>query len=333
MSRQHTTSRLAALLADGDWHPGPELAHELGVTRARISQLIKALRDIGLDVYAVNGRGYRLPQPLSLLDAAVIRSRLAPATAAMLDGLDVLAEVDSTNAWLFREQIAGTHACFAEYQAAGRGRRARAWYSPFAANLYFSVSHALTPSRAPLSTLSLALGVALAERLRSLGVAAVGVKWPNDLYVDGAKLAGILIEHRGEAGGQSRVVIGVGMNVSMQLEQAATVDQPWRRLADYVSPMPERNDIAAQLLDAVLAALSTFQNDGFEPFRARWHQLDIARDQTVMVDDGANQRRGIARGIAADGALQVEFDGQIQSVYAGEVSLRVQPQSAIPPAG
>src|SRR5699024_10686320 len=126
---------------------------------------------------------------------------LSASSTAMLDELDVLSEVDSTNAWLARQQTGGTHACFAEYQTAGRGRRNRAWQSPFAANLYFSVGHGLTPSRAPLGTLSLALGVALAERLRALGVAGIGVKWPNDLYVDDAKLAGILIELRGEAGG------------------------------------------------------------------------------------------------------------------------------------
>src|SRR5699024_9321892 len=144
----------ARLLADGDWHAGPELARRLGVTRARVSQQIKALRDMGLDVYAVNGRGYRLPAALDLLAAETIRSGLSVAGIAMLDGVDVFSEVDSTNAWLIGQNSGGTHACFAEYQTAGRGRRNRPWQSPFAANLYFSVSHALTPSRAPLGTLS-----------------------------------------------------------------------------------------------------------------------------------------------------------------------------------
>src|SRR5699024_1294759 len=128
-------------LADGVWHSGPELAEALGVTRARISQQVRSLREIGLDTFSVNGRGYRLPAPLSLLDAAAIRAELSARGAAALDGLDVLAEVDSTNAWLLRPQVSGTHACFAEYQSAGRGRKQRPWTSPFGANLYFSVAH------------------------------------------------------------------------------------------------------------------------------------------------------------------------------------------------
>lgn len=325
MSRQHMTGRLAALLADGGWHPGPELARELGVTRARVSQQVKVLRDLGLDVFSVNGRGYRLPGPLSLLNAETIRAGLSAQSAAMVDELDVLTEVGSTNAWLMRPDITGTHVCFAEYQSAGRGRRQRAWNSPFAANLYFSVSHALTPSRAPLGTLSLAIGIALAERLRALGVAGVAIKWPNDLYVDQAKLAGILIEHRGEAGGPSRVVTGVGLNVSMEARQASNVDQSWERLADHIARLPERNVLAGHMLDAVLEALSRFQASGFESFRKRWPELDLAHDRKVMVDDGECQRYGIARGIGPDGALRVEFEGNIESVYAGDVSLRVAP--------
>src|SRR5699024_10335693 len=239
-------------------------------------------------------------------------------------GLDVLGETGSTNAWLLESKTTGTHACFAEYQTAGRGRRQRPWQSPFAANLYFSVSHALTPSRAPLGTLSLALGVALAERLRALGADCIGVKWPNDLYIDDAKLAGILIEHRGEAGGQSRVVVGIGLNVSMAPEQAAAVDQPWRRLADHIAELPERNALAAAMLDTVLQALAQFQIDGFATFRQRWPQLDLIRDRAVSIDDGTQQRRGIARGIGADGALRVAFEAVTdESVYAGDVSLRV----------
>lgn len=326
MSRQPMVGQLAGLLADGDWHAGPELARELGVTRARVSQQIKALRGIGLDVYSVNGRGYRLPQPLDLLAADAIRARLSAPCATMLDSLEVLSETDSTNAWLLETQTSGTHACFAEYQAAGRGRRQRPWQSPFAANLYFSVSHVLTPSRAPLGTLSLALGVALAERLQALGATGIGIKWPNDLYIDGAKLAGILIEHRGEAGGQSRVVVGIGLNVAMAPEQAAAVDQPWRRLADHVAELPERNVLAAAMLDTVLQALAQFQIDGFATFRQRWPQLDLIHNRAVTVDDGSQQRRGVARGIGADGALRVAFEADsVESVYAGEVSLRVHP--------
>lgn len=323
MRAEAVADRLVALLADGEWHTGPALASALGVTRARVSQQAARLREFGVDVFAVNGRGYRLRAPLDLLDPQAIRAALDVRSAAALASLDVLARVDSTNAWLLRREDARTRACVAEYQSAGRGRQNRAWASPFAANLYFSLAHAIESPRAPLGALSLAVGVALAERLQALGVRGVGLKWPNDLLVDGAKLGGILIEHRGEAGGQARVVVGVGLNVAMDRNQARAVDQPWTRLADCMAECPLRSVLAGRLLDAVIDALLVFQANGFAPFHARWQRLDAARDRAVTVDDGQLQRAGTARGIGADGALQVEIDGRVTPLYAGDVSLRI----------
>src|SRR5699024_6725106 len=162
--------------------------------RARISQQIQALRKVGLDVFAVNGRGYRLPEPLALLDAEAIYQQLAAEHAAMLNGLDVLPEVDSSNAWLLREQITGTHACFTEYQSAGRGRKRRPWASPFAANLYFSVAHAITTPRAPLGALSLAVGTALVERLQALVATNVGLKWTSTGVAGSSKDTGTVVD-------------------------------------------------------------------------------------------------------------------------------------------
>lgn len=323
MSREDATARLIQRLSDGRWHTGPVLARELGVTRARVSQHIRAVRELGLQVYAVTGRGYRLSTPLELLAADPVRAQLSAANAALLDGLDVLTQVDSTNAWLMQPGMTGTRACLAEYQSAGRGRKDRAWASPFGANLYLSVAHAMTTPRAPPGALSLAVGVALAERLQALGVTGVGLKWPNDLLVEHAKLAGILIEHRGEAGGRARAVVGVGLNVAMEPRQAEGIDQAWTRLADCLDPLPERNQLAGQSLDAVLGAIRVFHDSGFEPFRRRWQQLDTTQGRAVRVDDGQRQRNGIARGIGGDGALRIEFKDGIEAVYAGDVSLRV----------
>lgn len=316
--------RLVALLADGEWHTGPALASALGVTRARVSQQAGALRALGVDVFAVNGRGYRLRTPLDLLDERSIRAALGP-NAGLLAELDVLGRVDSTNAWLLRVDDGRTRACVAEYQSAGRGRHSRGWTSPFAANLYFSLAHVIETPRAPLGTLGLAVGVALVERLARLGARGVGLKWPNDLLVDNAKLGGILIEHRGEASGRSRVVIGVGLNVLMARDQAHAVDQPWTRLADCIAELPPRSALAGELVDAVIDALWVFQANGFAPFHARWQRLDVSRNRAVTVDDGQSRRTGTARGIGADGALQVEMDGRIAPVYAGDVSMRIEP--------
>src|SRR5699024_3277568 len=129
---------------------------------------------------------------------------------------------------------------------------------------------------------------------------------------------------RGEAGGQARLVAGIGLNVAMAPQQVAAINQPWQRLADHVSALPSRNALAATMLDTVLQALAQFQRDGFAPFRARWPQLDLVHGRAVSIDDGSRKRRGVACGIGDDGALRVAFDASsVESVYAGEVSLRM----------
>lgn len=323
MTAESSPPRLSALLADGAWHSGPALAACLGVSRAAVSARIAELRRLGLDIYSVAGRGYRLRTPLELLDADRVRAGLSSSQAGRLAHLDVLERTDSTNAELARCIDGTTRACLAEYQSAGRGRAARPWVSPFGANLYLSLAHDMSAPRAPLGALSLAVGGRVAEALTSLGAQDMGLKWPNDLWAGDRKLGGILIEHRGEAAGAARLIVGVGINVSMQAPQAAAVDQPWTRLADHMPAMPGRNHLAASVLGAVLDAVTGFEARGFADFRALWSRFDVTRNRGVRLIENDGERFGIARGIGADGALQVEIRGVSEAVYAGDVSLRV----------
>src|SRR3546814_20529580 len=112
-------------------------------------------------------------------------------------------------------------------QTAGRGRRGRSWISPFGANLYLSIAWSWPAWPPELSALSLAIGVACAKVIENHGVADVRLKWPNDLLVDDRKLGSILIEHRGEAGGACRVVVGIGLHLQMVANQASEVTQAW----------------------------------------------------------------------------------------------------------
>lgn len=313
---------LIALLADGAWHRGPALAEALGVSRAAVSSRVAELRQLGLIVHSVAGRGYRLPAPLELLDAARIRQGMG-AAQARLDELIVLERTDSTNAELARRDGTGMRACLAEYQSAGRGRAQRPWASPFGANLYVSLGCDLAGQRAPLGALSLAVGVCVAEALTALGTDSLALKWPNDIWAGGEKLGGILIEHRGEVGGRARLIVGLGLNVTMQRDQATAVDQPWTRLADHLPHLPGRNTLAVAVLEALVDAVIGFEQTGFEAFRARWARFDAVRDQPVRVIESDGERVGLARGIADDGALRVEINGETRPVYSGDVSLRI----------
>lgn len=317
---------LIELLADGAWHAGPQLAGALGVSRAAVWKKVRAARGLGLTIHAVRGRGYRLPGAFVLLDAGAIRAGLSAAGAAELEDLSVAGSVDSTSSRLLAAPHAGAgrgcRALFAEHQSSGRGRRGRQWVSPYGANLYFSVARALDPAPPAIGALGLAVGVGLAEALQGLGVAAIGLKWPNDLVVDGAKLGGILIDHQGEAAGYCRIVVGVGINVTMAPEQAREVDQPWASLAGVLGRSPDRNALAAACLDAVLDALRGYAAGGFTAFRARWQRYDVLQDRPVWLESAAGREAGRAVGIAADGALLVAMRSGVRHCYAGDVSVR-----------
>jgi BirA family biotin operon repressor/biotin-[acetyl-CoA-carboxylase] ligase len=259
-----------------------------------------------------------------LLDEQRILDGLPVALRAQLRSLTLLRLVDSTNRFLLEDESAGAdgiHVCLAESQTAGRGRRGRSWVSPFGANLYLSVLRAYALAPESLQGLSLAVGIATAGALQSLGVRGLALKWPNDVLLDGKKVGGILLEVSGTGAG-SRVVAGIGVNVAMPADAGASIDQAWTDLAAH-GVHPDRNRLAAQVLGEVITAGELFADAGFEAFRGAWQGLDAVRDREVALQDGENILHGIARGVDASGALLLEVDGRLERIVSGDISLRV----------
>lgn len=304
--------------------PGAALAASMGISRAAVWKRIESLRAAGVEIEAVPGRGYALARPLELLDAVALRAALSPAATAELAGLDVLFEVDSTNAEALRQAapVHGTRAWLAERQSAGRGRRGRAWASPLAAHIYLSLSRRFEGGIAALQGLSLAVGAAAAGALRGLGYDGVGLKWPNDLLAEGRKLGGILVEVRGDATGPLHVVVGLGINVAMPAPVAAAIDQPWCDLAGLEGPAPSRMALCVALLDALLPLMAGYERAGFAPWREAWSRLDVLAGRRVRVEEGGRWIEGIAEGLAPDGALRLRTEHGEHLCHAGETSLR-----------
>ena len=190
-------SPLLRAIADGEFHSGEELARLLGVSRTAVwKQLQKIQAQTGLELESVKGRGYRLAQPLELLDSDRVLAGLAAPVRNLLAQFEVYEEIDSTNRLaLLRALESGCrgHVIVAERQTAGRGRRGRQWISPFGRNIYCSTIWEFDGGAAALEGLSLAVGVAVASALTDVGVRGVGLKWPNDVVGGGRKLAGILL--------------------------------------------------------------------------------------------------------------------------------------------
>ena len=317
--------RLVQLLADGRFHSGCALGKLLGVSRAAVWQHIGHLRRAGLDVDAVSGRGYRLGRPIELLDRDLIHRQLDPNALALLAAIEIYPVLASTNSYLRSAVLPakGVSACFAESQTAGRGRAGRSWVSPFASNLYLSIAWQFQYGTAKLAGLSLAVAVVLARALQHLGLDTVGIKWPNDLYVDGRKIAGILVEASGESHGPCSVVIGIGLNVLMDDKYADGIDQPWTDL-HRCGLVHSRNTVAAAVLSRLLLLTRDFDRYGFSAFASEWQQLDLTRDRPVLIRDHERVLEGVARGVDEQGLLQLERDGRIESHASGDVSLRLQ---------
>ena len=259
------------------------------------------------------------------LDKQRILGGLPAVARDALGSLTVLGEVDSTNRFLLEGQAFGdwdVHACVAEAQTAGRGRRGRVWVSPAGANLYLSVLRIFTAIPESLQGLSLAVGVAVARAMQSLKVEGIALKWPNDILLDGRKLGGILLETSAAGAGAWRVVTGIGINVDMPGSAAADIDQPWTDLASH-GMHPGRNRLASRVLAEVMVAQAQFIESGFQVFRRDWELLDTLRDREVALDTASSCRRGTARGVDDNGALLLEVDGRRERVLSGDVSLRV----------
>lgn len=308
---------LISILADGEFHSGEQLGESLGMSRAGINKHIQTLRDWGVDVFTVPGKGYSLPEPIQLLDETFIRREVAQGSVA------VLPVIDSTNQYLL-DRLTGLQsgdACVAEYQQAGRGRRGRKWISPFGANLYISMYWRLEQGPAAAIGLSLVIGIVMTEVLRDLGADQVRVKWPNDLYLQDRKLAGILVELTGKTGDAAQIVIGAGVNLAMRNAQAGDINQGWINLQK-AGVRIDRNVLAARLITELRSALHCFEQEGLTPFLPRWEVLDNFINRPVKLIIGEKEIFGISRGIDSQGALLLEQDGVVKPWVGGEISLR-----------
>jgi len=312
-------NQLLHLLADGEFHSGEKVGELLGVSRTSVNNYIKGLQGIGLDIYKVTGKGYCSATPLDLLDANKIKQLSGN------DNVHVEQIVDSTNQWLLDrlDKIENGQSCISECQLAGRGRRGRTWVSPFASHLYFSLYWRFDSGIDKVSGLSLLVGIAVVNALDKMGIQGAALKWPNDIYYQGKKLAGILIELNAEATEACHCIIGIGLNVRMPPEQAKLIDQPWVDLNQLSSEPVDRNLLSATLMKELYNLLGQYEETGLKPYLSRWFELDYFINKRVNLLIADKVKSGICRGINEQGALLLDVDGEIEAHIGGEISLRL----------
>lgn len=239
--------------------------------------------------------------------------------------VEVLPTIDSTNSELMRRARAGLREpalLVALEQSAGRGRRGKSWQSRPGASLTFSLGLPCQP--ADWSGLSLAVGVSLAESLHP----EVRLKWPNDLWLQGRKLGGILVEVA-VSGGRRHAVIGVGLNVeppgplpapSGNDETAAVALPPVPPAAlQELEPGRDAGEWLAAIVPALARDLQQFEQAGFAAFARRFAARDALAGLELRLSDG---RQGVGAGVGPDGALRLRTDSGLVDVTSAEVSVR-----------
>lgn len=315
---------ILAFLVDGaeGFTSGEALSDKLGLSRAAVWKHVEALRGRGYKIDAVPSRGYRLaeiPDRLTPLELSPLLS-----THELGRTLHYREEIPSTNELAYRLAQEGAfhgEVVICERQTAGRGRRGRGWVSPPGLNLAFSaiLRPELPPQRAP--ELTLVAAVALAEALREAGAEAAAIKWPNDVQVDGKKVAGILTELSAEADRVHFVVLGMGINLNLteqelppELRETATSLMLARG-----SRVP-RALFTASLLALLEQWLARHAEEGFAPVREAWKRLSCTVGQRVRVRFERGELTGLAEDIDEAGALLVRReDGKLERVLAGDV--------------
>ena len=312
--------KLLSVLANNEFHSGETLGTTLGISRTAISNHIKVFSSLGLDIYSVTGKGYCLAQPLTLLNISKIQEYLSASHTADIEILNV---IGSTNQYLKDKStdIQNGHTCLAEAQTAGRGRHGRKWVSPYAASLYLSMYWSFDGGYSVLSGLSLAVGVAIADALNQCGVKDIHLKWPNDIYAQGKKLAGVLIEVEGQIGSGCQAIVGIGINISMP-KNVDEIGQPWIDLSQLSQPIINRNLLAGKLISQLTKSMALFENSGLEPFINKWRALDFYANQAVKLIIGQQTIFGVSKGIDANGAILLETDQGIKAYHGGEISVR-----------
>lgn len=281
--------------------------------------LLEALNDKGLE-FTFTDQGYKSSEHFELLSQSHIRSALNPEINKFIDNLDVIYKTDSTNKEIRSNPVTKFYSVLvAEYQSNGQGRRAKQWRSPLASNLYFSLQFCLKNTN-NIHFLPLICARSICKMLLESGIEECKVKWPNDIYIRGKKLAGILCESRYNSQKELTIVVGVGLNVNMMFND--TIEQSWTSLRICQDKIFNRNIILSSLLSKIISDFNQLSGFNIKNFKRDWQALDYLYGKTINVIDEKSTYTAIAAGISDDGALIVQHNDQTHTIFSADVSVK-----------
>jgi BirA family biotin operon repressor/biotin-[acetyl-CoA-carboxylase] ligase len=331
MSAAPSTSQriLEELIRLGNGHStGPQMAARLKILPGMVPAYIAELRKLGYEIESDPHHGYRLlrcPDVL-LADELKARLRIGSPKSEPIIGRDIIVykQTESTSNVLDRLALDGVEegvVVFAESQTKGRGRRGRIWLSPSGAGLWFSLL--LRPRWPPqaVTRITILSAVALVEALREIAGIVAEIKWPNDVLVNGRKLAGILTVMETDSDQVRFVTLGIGVNVRHidfppELQPIATT------IEDAHGLPVRRADLAVSLLLALDRLYAQTMAGDFEPITRQWGEHSSTLGKRVAIQVGSHRVEGQAMALDENGSLLVRTDnGRTEHIMGGDVVL------------
>jgi len=264
-----------------------------------------------------------------VLNKEKIIENLNSSTVDVLGQIHCLESVDSTNRWLADQannNSVQACVCVADSQTNGIGRAGKPWFAEGSKNILMSIGFQFEVELIKLASLSLVTGIAIVNALERVGVSSLALKWPNDVYLNGAKLAGILIQTQKNLDGTNTAIIGIGLNLALSDDHKQQITQHVAELSAHGFGPDQREFVIAKVLDELFVCCELFSQHGLAYFLDRWHQLDYLKDQQVMLLQSDQRIEGRYIGINADGALRISLPNeQVKEYYVGDLSLRKNP--------
>ena len=318
---QNYLTKILTLLNDGRFHHTIDLSRQLNISLIVVWKIIQKLKKYKIAITTDEEKGYRLQDPLILLDLQKIKQDVRVTQSLRID---LFEKIDSTNEYLKRESSSQRlNVCLAEMQTQGKGRFQRQWYSPFGKNIYLSLKYIFSKDVSALAGLSLVCGLAICNAIEESCQLSkpIFIKWPNDIICKDKKLAGILIEVAAETYSPCSAIIGIGLNTNMEQDNRK-INKRWVSLKKLTTINHDRNQLCAMLINHLINFVECFENQGFNYFLASWKKRDYLLDKQIRLKSGCLEFQGKSLSINAQGHLVISLSDGSQKVFSsGDVTL------------
>ncbi len=316
---------LRALRSTDGYVSGQELCERLGVSRTSVWKAINSLREDGYQIDAVPNRGYKVVGCPDTIAEEEIASRLK--TERMGKKICYFSIIDSTNQYAKRIGEDGAPdgtLVIADEQTAGKGRSGRHWVTPPKTAIAFTLLLRPTLPPSHISMVTLVMGLAVCNAVRQLYHLPVGIKWPNDVVIEGRKICGILTEMSAEMDGVHYIVIGVGINTNLTAFPDEIRDVATSLQLQLGHPV-DRAEVLCRVIELFEQYYDMFEKDGdLGQLQETYNEELLNLNEKVRVLDPKGEYTGTALGIDPEGQLMVRRDDteEIVKVWSGEVSVR-----------